>query len=286
MPELPEVETIRKDLQRRIVNKKISKIEILRSKIIQGQNRIFKKTLKGDSIKSVKRRGKLLILPLKISERFLLVHLKMTGQLIYQSGGKIVAGGHNVPKLNKLPNKYTRVWFRFADGSQLFFNDLRMFGYLKLVDDVGLKKVLDNFGIEPLTKGFTLEKFTSILKGRKKSIKAVLLDQSLVAGIGNIYADESCFRAGIRPSRLASKLSAKEIRKLFQACNYIIQKAIKYRGTSSSDYVDASGQKGGFFRLLKVYKRDGQKCRKCRLAVIKRIRLAGRGTHYCPRCQD
>jgi len=285
MPELPEVETIRKDLQRRIVNKKISKVEILRGKIVQGQNRNFKKTIEGNAIQNVKRRGKLLVLQLKTSEQFLLIHLKMTGQLIYQSGDKIVAGGHNVPKTDELPGKYTRVWFQFTDGSQLFFNDLRMFGYLRLVDDEDLKKVLDKFGIEPLTKGFTLSKFTDILKNRQKSIKAVLLDQGLIAGIGNIYADEACFRAGIRPSRRASRLTIKEIKKLFNACNYIIKKAIKYRGTSSSDYVDASGRKGGFFPLLKVYQRGGQKCKKCRTTVIKKTRLAGRGTHHCSNCQ-
>ncbi|MFH2104905.1 MAG: bifunctional DNA-formamidopyrimidine glycosylase/DNA-(apurinic or apyrimidinic site) lyase [Parcubacteria group bacterium] len=285
MPELPEVETIRRDLQRKIVGKKITEVKVRKLKIVKGSQPAFRRALIGNSFAKISRRGKLLILELKKGEKYLLIHLKMTGQLIYQARGQIIAGGHGWPQIGKLPNKYSHIIFTFADRSQLFFNDLRQFGYMKLVGDEELSAILEKFGIEPLTKNFTWANFRHALAGKKTSLKAVLLNQKLIAGIGNIYVDEICFRAGVRPSRAVNKLSSAELRKIFNSCNIIIKQAIKYRGTTFNDYVDADGNKGNFISRLKVYQRAGEKCQRCRRGVIKKTRLAGRGTHYCPQCQ-
>jgi len=285
MPELPEVETIRRDLQNKLVGKKITEVEVRKPKIVKGSKPAFKKILAGNSFAKISRRGKLLILELKKGEKFLLVHLKMTGQLIYQARGKITAGGHGWPKVDKLPNKYSHIIFTFSDKAQLFFNDLRQFGYMRLAGDDELQKVLEKFGIEPLTKDFTWANFRHALAGKKTNIKAVLLNQKLIAGIGNIYADEICFRAEVRPSRAVSRLNEKELRQIFNSCNVVIKQAIKYRGTTFNDYVDADGNKGNFISRLKVYQREGEKCQRCRQGTIKKVKAAGRGTRYCPRCQ-
>ena len=285
MPELPEVETIKRDLQRKIVGKKITRVKVRKAKIIKGSMSAFSKNLTGNYFARIKRRGKLLIFELKKGEQYLFIHLKMTGQLIYQDQKKIVAGGHGWPKVDKLPNKYSHVVFTFTDKSQLFFNDLRQFGYMKLVGQEELPKVLEQFGIEPLTKNFTWANFQQVVTGKKTSIKATLLNQKLIAGIGNIYADEICFRSRVRPNRATNKLSQAELRKIFNSCNVVIKRAIKYRGTTFNDYVDTDGNQGNFVSRLKVYQRAGKKCQRCRQAKIKKIKTAGRGTHYCPGCQ-
>jgi formamidopyrimidine-DNA glycosylase len=296
MPELPEVETIKNDLKPRVVGKKIAAVEVRSEKTVRGSVRAFKLALPGKKFIDISRRGKLLIFKV-IGGQFLLIHLKMTGQLIYCGPDGLVAGGHanseaeeerfgaDQPDSFCRLNKYTRVIFRFSDNSQLFFNDLRRFGYLQIVDKKKLTQVLAGFGSEPLAREFSLSYFSEILTSRRKSIKAVLLDQKLIAGIGNIYADESLFAAGIRPMRPAHTLTAAEKKKLFSAIKNIIKKAIKYRGTTFSNYVDGRGQAGGFRRLLKVYRREGQKCLRCRAGIIKKTTVAGRGTRYCPVCQ-
>jgi len=296
MPELPEVETIKNDLKPRVTDKKIVAVEVRSEKIVRSSVRAFKLALAGKKIIDISRRGKLLIFKV-IGGQFLLIHLKMTGQLIYCGPDGLVAGGHINSEAEEeqfssgkpddfcRPNKYTRVIFRFSDNSQLFFNDLRCFGYLWIIDEKKLTQVLAGFGPEPLAREFSLSYFSEILASRQKSIKAVLLDQKLIAGIGNIYADESLFAAGIRPMRPANTLTAAEEKKLFSAIKNIIKKAIKYRGTTFSNYVDGRGQAGGFRRLLKVYRREGQKCLRCRDGIIKKTTVAGRGTRYCPVCQ-
>ena len=286
MPELPEVETIRRDLSRKILSKKITDIQIKRQKVVQNQTAYFKSVLIGSSFNKIKRVGKLLIFKIGNQKEDLLVHLKMTGQLIYQQGDKLTAGGHNWPPIEeKLPNKQTRVIFTFKDKSKLYFNDQRVFGYLKLVGSEQEKRIVEKFGIGPLTRAFTLEKFTEILKSRQGIIKAVLLNQEIIAGIGNIYADEICFYAKVKPTRKTNRLTKKEIKDLYAGCRTILKKAIKYRGTTFSNYVDAKGNKGNFTKLLKVYGRENQKCMRCRKGIIKKIKLNGRGTHYCSVCQ-
>jgi formamidopyrimidine-DNA glycosylase len=305
MPELPEVETIKNDLKKAILNKKIVEVEAREKKIIKSNFQEFPQDLKGNAFRDISRIGKLMIFKLK-NKKYLLIHLKMTGQLIYKPHFKtsprpspcqeegesenkrkknVIAGGHEIPGMDdKLPNKHTHVIFKFADKSVLYFNDMRRFGYLKLADEEELKKIKAEYGVEPLSRGFTLKRLREVLKGRKNSVKAVLMDQSLIAGIGNIYADEILFKAGVMPSRAANTLGEEEIKKIFRAIKFILKKAIKYRGTTFSDYVDSKGKKGNFTRFLDVYKREGERCKRCG-NVIKKMKIGGRGARYCPECQ-
>ncbi|MFA5753866.1 MAG: bifunctional DNA-formamidopyrimidine glycosylase/DNA-(apurinic or apyrimidinic site) lyase [Patescibacteria group bacterium] len=288
MPELPEVETIRRDLAEHILNQSVASIHILSAKTAHNPAAFFKKSLQGREFQSVSRRGKLLIFDIRDGD-FLLVHLKMTGQLIYIDKKRRVAGGHSsgVDRIvdKKLPGRHTRVWLEFKNGGRLFFNDLRKFGYWKIVGQAELDKILrDNYGPEPLTGLFTVSSLSAVAKGKKVKIKALLLDQKRIAGLGNIYVDEALWLAGIKPTRLAQSLSSAEIKKLWQAINKVIAKAIKYRGTTFSDYVDSRGQKGNFSNFLQVYGRAGEKCARCG-GTIKKEKIAGRGTHYCTNCQ-
>lgn len=286
MPELPEVETIRRDLAKVLVGKKITGVDVIDKSPIKGSTEQFKKALLGNRIKQIERIGKLMMLDLSDND-FLLVHLKMTGQLIYRYNHQIIEGGHNLPvfKENDLPAKYTRVVWKFNDGSQLYFNDMRKFGYLKIVDKKTKEKIVAKYGIEPLMKNFTLANFKKVLDKRKTSIKVVLLNQALIAGIGNIYADEICFAAGVRPDQSVSKMGDVVIKKVFTACEAIIKKAIKYKGTTFRDYLNAHGGKGNFFDYLRVYQRDGEKCLRCKKGIITKNKTAGRSSHYCPVCQ-
>jgi formamidopyrimidine-DNA glycosylase len=292
MPELPEVETVRQDLAKHLIGARFSQIKIIDFKNVAPQATFLAKFLKGKEILDIKRKGKLLIVDLKDGKRHLLFHLKMTGQLVLKGEKESLAGGHSLSEESfseavggVLPNKFTRAIFEFRNGDILFFNDMRKFGYIKLVDEKDLALILqNNYGPEPLDRGFNFEYLKSVLKNRKAPVKAVILNQKLIAGLGNIYADESLFLAGIRPWRLASSLTTEEIRILVKVTKEVIKKAILARGTTFKDFVDGKGNKGGFVKQLKVYGRQGQKCRVC-LDIILKKKIAGRGTHYCPSCQ-
>ncbi len=286
MPELPEVETIRKDLEKVILNKKITKIDIKKPKLIKNDNiEDFVSDITNNKLKSINRIGKLIYIDISDNKN-LLIHLKMTGQLIYQSKNNTVAGGHNWPPIDTgLPNKYSHVIFHFDDDSTLFFNDQRQFGYLKTINNSDLKIIIEDYGIEPLQKNFTLENFKNIFKNRKSNIKSILLNQKIISGLGNIYVDEICFDSGIKPHTLANKLTSEKIKKLHFSTEKIISNAIKYRGTTFSDYVDSKGSKGNFSHQLKVYGRKDQNCLKCKKNIIQKTKLASRGTYFCTNCQ-
>lgn len=308
MPELPEVETIRRDLTRHVLGKTVKDVSVSHAKVVGGDIEAFAGALAGKRFQEIDRVGKLLIFSFG-REQFLLVHLKMTGQLIYHAGEFIIAGGHSLTSTSEVypaqsarggrrragghsqtddpevqPGKHTRIAIGFADGSKLFFHDMRLFGFMRMVNEAGRSKAISAFGIEPLTALFTLEKFAGVFRGRKTSVKAVLLNQSLIAGIGNIYADEICFSAGIRPSRQASRVTKAEALALYAATKQIIKRAIKERGTTFNTYVDGAGNKGNFVRFLQVYGRGGQPCRHCGKTLMKK-RVAGRGTVFCLSCQ-
>ncbi len=219
----------------------------------------------------------------------------MTGQLIYLSGARRLAGGHSLKAKSasleeavggSLPNRHTRAAFDLSGKGKLFFNDLRKFGYLKLASQKELEGILEsNYGPEPLTKEFTLAALKKALAGRKTKIKAALLIQPLVAGLGNIYADEALFAAGIHPERLAESLKEGELKKLHGAINRVIGRAIEFRGTTFSDYRDSKGKQGNFSRFLKVYGRAGDPCYRCRRPISKK-KLGGRSAHFCSTCQS
>lgn len=292
MPELPEVETVRRDLKVRVLNKKIEKVSILNPKTLKSPAEASLKILIENSFSDILRRGKLLIFKLNKADCYLLIHLKMTGQLIYLSQKEKLAGGHSLSSHSfeksvggELPNKHTRVQITFQDKSNLFFNDLRKFGYLKIVDEQELENIMAvNYGPEPLDNNFIQVDFSNKLKKKKKNIKAALLDQKLVAGLGNIYVDEVLFASGVKPERLATSLSNQELKKIYQSIIKVLEVAIKYRGTTFSNFVDSEGKKGNFSTRLKVYGRGKLPCYNCSSAIIK-TKIAGRGTHYCPNCQ-
>ncbi|MFH1366439.1 MAG: bifunctional DNA-formamidopyrimidine glycosylase/DNA-(apurinic or apyrimidinic site) lyase, partial [Patescibacteria group bacterium] len=219
------------------------------------------------------RRAKLLIMELA-GGLFLVFHLKITGPLIIKTAAAA-------------PEKFTRVIFTSSNGQKLFFNDLRKFGYIKLFDKAGLEEMFKTmkYGPEPLDKDFTFEVFNNLLNKKKNAlIKPLLLDPSFVAGIGNIYAAESLYLAKIRPTRKVRTLNEKERRLLYTGIKKVLSASIKRRGTSADSYLDAYGKKGDFERFLKVYGRQGQKCRRCPGQVV-RIAQRGRGTFYCSSCQ-
>lgn len=291
MPELPEVETVRRDLEQVILNVPIVRFESLHPKTIQPLSaKTMSARLVGKSVTAIKRIGKLLIFELGKSDEVLLVHLKMTGQMIFSAhagpaDSKIIAGGHSLSKpLDNLPNKHTRLIVTFKNKAQLFFNDLRLFGYWKFALPQELETIKSKYGIEPLTANFTLLNFVKAVGGRAANIKSVLLNQAIISGMGNIYVDEALWQAKIHPARRANTLSESERKELFKACHEVIEKGVKYRGTTFNHFVDGHGQKGGFLQFLQVYGRAGEFCARC-ASPIKKIKLMGRGTHFCPQCQ-
>ncbi|PIT97893.1 MAG: DNA-formamidopyrimidine glycosylase [Candidatus Andersenbacteria bacterium CG10_big_fil_rev_8_21_14_0_10_54_11] len=292
MPELPEVETIRRDLQRHLSGKTLAAVLVCKPKLVRGSSgAAFARRAVGRQIRGIRRRGKLLIFRMDDPDLFLLVHLKMTGQLIYRHRHTLVGGGHGFPvvRAEELPNRTTHITFRFTDGSLLFFNDLRQFGYVQFVSGRQLASIEAAYGTEPLTAAFTPAALRRTLAGRATTLKSVLLNQSLLAGLGNIYADESCFRAKVRPTRRAGSITAAEAAALHRAIRDVLRQAIDARGTTFGNYRDGLGGEGKFISRLKVYGRAGKPCRRtvCRQtgATIIRTKISGRGTAYCPNCQ-
>lgn len=286
MPELPEVETVRRDLEKVLLNTPITTVTVLHPKTIRPLPiDEFSKKLRGHVFAKITRIGKLLIFTLQPSGDILLVHLKMTGQMIYQIGAKTMAGGHSLSTpLDDLPNKHTRLVVTFKGGAKLFFNDVRLFGYWKFVDPTELAKIKTKYGIEPLTDNFTWLNLKKALAGRTTNSKAVLLNQAVISGMGNIYVDEALWRAKIQPGRRVNTLSETELKKLWKSCHDVIELGVKHRGTTFNHFVDGHGQKGGFLKFLEVYGKKGEPCRRCQ-TPIKKVTLAGRGTHFCPKCQ-
>ncbi len=281
MPELPEVETISNGLNKALKGKSFSKIEILDKKIIGFDPKI----IINKKINSIYRRAKLVIFDL-VGKQDLIVHLKMTGQFIYINKDKMIAGGHQSRELCKsVPHKHTRIIIDIKSGGKLYYNDLRRFGWFKIMDKKDLQRYLEQeFGPEPFSKDFNIKYFKEILNSAKKSnIKKVLMDQKKISGIGNMYADEALYLAKIDPRKIAAKISNKKIEKLFQAIKIVLKKGIKYQGASIKDYLTCEGKQGKAQDYFKVYNKQGQKCG-CG-GIIKKIKLNGRGTHFCPKCQ-
>lgn len=282
MPELPEVETIKLELAQLIAGQKIESVQIKLEKQVKTPPRFFVRRVAGARVKTVARRAKLLIL--KLDNGYSLVfHLKMTGQLIYRKKGKLAGGGHPIAhNLKNLLNQYSHVIFNFSDGSSLFFNDLRQFGWVKLADNPELKKIENEFGPEPLEINFN--QFRDLFRGKKSVLKPLLMDQKFIAGIGNIYAAESLFCAGALPTRRSDSLNGDELKRLYDCLRRVLKLAIRHKGTSAADYVDAFGRQGSMEKYLQVYRRAGEQCRQCG-HKLKLIRQGQRATVYCAFCQ-
>ncbi|MDD5195472.1 MAG: bifunctional DNA-formamidopyrimidine glycosylase/DNA-(apurinic or apyrimidinic site) lyase [Candidatus Omnitrophica bacterium] len=266
MPELPEVETIKRELEKAVVGKKITAVVINDGRVIREPSpEKFKKELQGLEIKKVLRRAKVLILELS-NGKSLVIHLKMTGQLIYPGKGA----------------KESRVIFALSGGKTLDFNDRRIFAELKLLDDWKNLKFIRSLGPEPYD--ITPEQFKKMLDSKKTKIKPLLMDQAFISGIGNIYGAEALFRAHINPERSASSLSDKEKEILYKEIIDTLNEAIEHKGSSVDQYVQLSGAPGSYIKYHKVYDREGKPCLRCK-TTIKRIALGGRGTYFCPKCQ-
>lgn len=285
MPELPEVETVRLQLLQRLQGKTITNVKVLNQKSVRDDKN-FARKLKGLTINDIDRVGKLLIISfLEKEDLFMQAHLRMTGQLfVVEDGGDVKArGGHETPLDNTLPNKHTRVIISF-EGSTLYFNDQRIFGYLHLTNNKRVLAARSRFGPEPHAQNFDTNYFIKGLKKSGRNIKALLLDQTFVAGLGNIYVDEALFRAGIRPERLAKSITDQEARKLAKEASKVLKEGIKHGGTTFQSFKDSSGKKGNYSKRLKVFARHGRPCLICDETIIK-TRVAGRGTHFCAHCQ-
>jgi formamidopyrimidine-DNA glycosylase len=268
LPELPEVETIARGLARAIAGKTIAAVEVRLPKVAIGNGVPFSQALAGERIAGVGRRGKFVVLELA-SGRSLVVHLRMTGRLV-------------VRPASSEPYPYTNVAIAFTDRSGLCFSDIRQFGRMRLVE-AGERWDAD-VGVEPLVPSFTVEQLGVIVAGRRTPIKVLLLDQRRIAGIGNIYACEALWTAGIRPSRPAGALTQPARARLHAALRSVLRRAIEMRGTSVDDYVDAEGLQGGFQNVLAVYGRAGEPCLRCGRPIVRTV-LAQRGTWWCRRCQ-
>ncbi|MFA4858178.1 MAG: bifunctional DNA-formamidopyrimidine glycosylase/DNA-(apurinic or apyrimidinic site) lyase [Candidatus Margulisiibacteriota bacterium] len=280
MPELPEVETIVRGLRQKLSKSKIAKVSVLDPRILTKVSaQKFIHGLVGRKIVSIARRAKYIILELS-DKNILLVHLGMTGGLIFKNAGR--RGQGNPPRV-AYP-KFTKWFARFRDGSHLYYIDARLFGEIRLTDAKHIADLNLRLGPEPLSKDFKFDEFFAKLQKRKTNIKSLLLNQQFLSGVGNIYATEALFLAGISPLRRADRLKKTEARKLFDSIKKVLLLGIKHRGTTVDSYVDAEGRAGGFQSKLKVYGRGGEKCFRCG-ATIKRITLGQRGTYYCPGCQ-
>jgi formamidopyrimidine-DNA glycosylase len=280
MPELPEVETVVRRLNEVLPGNVFEEVNVLRDKSFQGNT----KDVVGSTINSVSRRAKIISINLD-NGLSILVHLKMTGQLIYLSEDGKVGGGHPTSDwIQSLPSNHTRIKTSLTNG-KLFFNDMRVFGWWKVVDDDLRKKEFAKYGPDVNTDDFSLDYFVSKLPRRSVSIKQLVMDNKVVSGVGNIYASEALFLAGIHPQRKASKLTAEETEKLFYLLKEVIDEGIKLGGTTfDGKYVDIYGFSGSYQDKLRVYGQEGKDCLVCG-KPIKKIKLGGRGSYYCEECQ-
>jgi formamidopyrimidine-DNA glycosylase len=273
VPELPEVETIRRQLEKAVVGKKILETEVLWTGRLNVAAAELKKGTEGARVKAVRRRAKLLMIDLDSGET-VAVHLGMTGRLLLAAEGSA-------------SNRHVFVIFRFPSG-QLMWEDYRRFGFMKLLDAEDLEKYLAGqaYGPEPLLAAFDADALAACLARRpKKKIKEVLMDQSVIAGLGNIYAAEALWFSRVRPDRVAGSLDRKEIAELLDGIKKTLAESIKNRGTSADAYVDANGEAGTNVANLKVYGREGKPCLRRDGGIIKKTTLGGRGTFWCPVCQ-
>lgn len=273
MPELPEVETVRRTLEKKLVGLSIEGVEMHLPKIVrQPPPEEFSHLLKGRKILRLGRRGKYLLLHLA-GNLSLVIHLRMTGRLVVTAPDTPL-------------DKHTHAVFDLSNGDQLRFTDIRQFGRIWLAPTHELDQIsgFKDLGVEPLSENFTREFMKKELRRRRTRLKPLLLDQSFIAGLGNIYVDEALHRARLHPERLAAGLNPREITHLYQSIREVLTEGINNRGTSFRDYVDGDGRPGNYQERLRVYGREGKPCAKCGKPII-RIKVGGRSSYFCPCCQ-
>jgi formamidopyrimidine-DNA glycosylase len=271
MPELPEVETIVRRLRSELIGLKISKVRVLTPKILRLPKENFIQSLTGAIIREIRRKGKLILMDLSLG-RTVVLHLKMTGQVL-------------LPPKPTPADRHTHVIFDFSPADfQLHYRDIRKFGFFDLIqgDPAALIPYVKRVGPDPFE--ISLPQFTRLVLSKKKAVKSLLLDQSLISGLGNIYVDESLFQAKIHPLTKAGALSAARIKVLYRVMRSVLSQAILKKGSTLKDYRRPDGSAGGFQNYHQVYGRTGQACPFCQ-SLIQKIRVGGRGTHFCPGCQ-
>ena len=266
MPELPEVETVVRELRPLLMGKIIEDVEPLWSKTFVNKSHV---QLSGQSIKKVLRRGKYIIF--QLNQSYLIIHLRMTGRLSVKAGA-----------IDRKAFKHLRCIIHFSNAEQLLFEDTRKFGRIYHVDSA--EQILKDVGTDALDPALSFKDFYNILKNRKMGVKAFLMSQKWISGLGNIYTDESLFRAKIHPEQKCSTIGSDKAEALFRAIRFILQQAVKNMGSTISDYRDAYGNPGKNQFYFKVYRRAGQPCFECGTPIEKK-RVAGRGSHFCPQCQ-
>jgi len=286
MPELPEVETVRIQLRNKVIGKTVRAVEVFHNKTV-NYDELIEDRLVGKTIADIDRIGKLMIFSfVDEDDLFMLSHLKMTGQFFYVASGEVSGGGHSMTEadIRELPSKHTRVVFYFTDDSVLYFNDMRLFGYTKAATAAEVTAARAGFGPELIDPTFDTDWFTERLRKRRTPVKAALLDQKFVAGLGNIYVDEALWHAQVRPTRRADRVTKKEAAAIAAASAQVMNTSISVGGTTFQHFVDTGGENGNYTDYLQVFGQQGKPCPRCG-SVIKKIRCAGRGTHYCPDCQ-
>ena len=288
MPELPEVETVRRGLAELLPGRVVARAVVFDSpKSFPNAPADVEQFLYGARVTAVRRRAKVLMIDLD-TRYSLVVHLKMTGQLIFR-GAQSFAGGHpNDSLIGKLPDRSTRVQIDFVDGSRLFFNDQRKFGWVKLLptDEVKDLPFMQKVGPEPLDPNTRAEDFIQRIRRRQNSmIKPAFLDQAVIAGVGNIYADEALWAARIHPQTRVRNVSDQQLNTLFNELRHILQLSIDQGGSTDKNYVDAEGRKGNYLTFAHVFRREGQACHRHPDQEIIKLKVGGRGTHICPVCQ-
>ena len=286
MPELPEVETVVRGLNRLILKKKIMQVKHDWPKSFPNLEKDVNDFMIGAEIRKVQRRGKAIIIELN-NGWALVTHLRMTGQMVYRGEENWGAGHPNDDFLNDLPNKSTRVEIDFEDQTKLFFNDQRKFGYMKLLPEPEIEELsfFQKLGPEPLEDNFTVEIFKErLLKKKNSLVKPTILDQSVIAGVGNIYADEALWRAKIHPETRIKDFSNIDFKNLHESIRFVMNKSIEKGGSTDRNYVNADGSRGNYLEYAAVYHKNGQPCKRCGTEISK-IRVGGRGTHFCENCQ-
>lgn len=274
MPELPEVETIRRDLEKELVGKAVLDVTSSAPKVLQPSPQAVLKAIKGKKFEGFERKGKLLIVRLS-GGKTLGIHLRLTGRLLIRKEGDP-------------PDEWQRVVIKLSGGKELRFSDLRLFGYIKLFkDEKEVEEILSKLGPEPLSKELDGEKFYEIIHRTSRPIKIALLDQKLISGIGNIYANEALFEAGVHPLTKANQLTKAQVASLYNAIEQVLKEGLEARGATIADemYRDAYGRRGGYEEKVRIYQQAGKPCPKCG-AEIRYLKVGQRGTFVCPKCQQ
>jgi formamidopyrimidine-DNA glycosylase len=288
MPELPEVETVRRGLERLIVGRKIKLVRVYESpKSFPNNQAEVEQFAYGATVTAVRRRAKVLLIELSTHYTFV-THLKMTGQLVYVGNERFGAGHPSDSLVGILPDRSTRVAITFADATTLFFNDQRKFGWMKLYPTLEVPNIdfMQKVGPEPLEDDFTSDVFIGRIRRRNNTtIKAAILDQTVLAGVGNIYADESLWGAKIHPATRVKDVSDERLAILLTELKYVLNLAIEKGGSTDKNYVNAEGRRGSYIDFARVFRQEGKECPRHPDTVILKTKVAGRGTHICPLCQ-